>query len=855
MKEAQRAETRTVMLPVTGMTCYNCVALIERQVRKLPAVHAVAVDLAGERLTVTFEAARLDERGLCECLERIGYGVATGRVELPVTGLREQLEAKGLQNLLASQSGVLAARVRFDTKTVALEFIAGLTGIAELAEVMRRNGYEVLREDALPEPADPEAEARAAAVHRQKRLLRLGLILTLPLVAFSMARDFGWVGFRFDRWAMLIPATLVQFGVGWQFYGGAYRSLRAGAANMDVLIVLGSSLAYFSSLAVTCGLLPGANVYFETGAAIITLIRLGKFLEARARGRASAALRALLGLRARTAWVLRNGRESEISLEQVAVGDTVILRPGERVAVDGIIRAGRSSFDETMITGESMPVSKGLGEPVIGGTINGEGLIQFEATQVGKHTTLARIVQMVQEAQQGKAPIQQLADQIGRFFVPAVVVLALLTFLGWVGVARLDWTRAMINAVAVLVIACPCAIGLAAPMAILVGMARGAKQGLLFKNSETMERAGRIQTVVLDKTGTITRGEPEVTDLCPVRPGTAEELLRLAASAERGSEHPLGRAMVKAARERGVRLTAPASFQALSGFGLRATVEDQMVLMGNARLMENEGIELAEVRPELARLQGEGKTVVVVAVKGSASSGPGRALGVAALADTVKPEARAAVAQLRQLGLDVVMLTGDHRRTAEAIAAQVGIQHVLAEVLPGDKVAAVRRWQAGGSAAYAPRSCAWESAHTEGCKSLPGGASRQTTERNCVLAIRAWRATGSERIVRRTAGVKTTATRTRYGLMRLTRLRAMSEVRSTAASPPGEAGAKPVQNAKHRRNRGAWGGWRRNVRKCVCLNRGDLSWCWKEQGRSQSPHSSRETGNDRGAKGGRKVEA
>jgi Cu+-exporting ATPase len=525
-------------------------------------------------------------------------------------------------------------------------------------------------------------------------LLLLGLACTMPLVLFSMARDFGLVGFRHDQFAMLALATLVQFGVGASFYRGAWNGLRAGGANMDVLIVLGSSVAYFSSLGVTLGLIHSPNVYFETGAAIITLIRLGKYLESRAKGRTSEALKALMNLRPATARVQRDGGEVEVPVEQVLVGDQILVRPGGLVPVDGLIRLGHSALDESMITGESMPVSKGPGDEVIGATLNREGFITLEATRVGRNTTLARIVKLVQDAQASKAPIQKRTDEIGRYFVPIVLAMAVCTFLGWITVAHIPWPGAMMNAVAVLVIACPCAIGLATPTAILVGTSRGAERGLLFKTSEALERAGRVDTVVLDKTGTLTQGRIELMDIVALGGVREGDVLRLAASAEQGSEHPLGRALIAAGKARGLLLEKPGKFQAFGGLGIRAQVLDTTVLVGSPRLLQNEGLRLEAAQPSITRLQGEGKTVILVAA--GPAPGPMRLLGLLALADTIKPEAEEAVGELRRLGLDVVMVTGDNQRTADAIARQAGIDRVLAEVLPQDKAAVIRDLQTQG---------------------------------------------------------------------------------------------------------------------------------------------------------------
>jgi len=693
------AEVKQVTLPVTGMTCANCSATIERNVRKLEGVKIANVNLALEKLSVEFDPSLLDERGIIARVQKVGYGVATGKAELPITGLRDNNDAVTLEKLLAKQNGVLAATVSYGTERAALEYIPGVTSIAELATVIRKAGYDVVQAGESEEMEDVEAQARANQVRRQGSLLLLGLIFTVPLMILSMGRDLRLIPmFNGDVWLMMAAATFVQFYVGWQYYVGSYKSLRAGGANMDVLIAMGSSVAYFYSVAVVLRLVPSEHVYFETGAAIITLIMLGKFLEARAKGRTSEALKKLMGLRARTARVVRDGQEIEIKVDQVGVGDLVLVRPGEKVPVDGVIVDGRTSLDESMLTGESMPVAKGPGDTVIGATINKQGLIRFETTQVGKNTVLAQIVRMVQEAQGSKAPIQALADKVSAYFVPAVIGLAALTFIAWIAFGHVDWTRAMIDAVAVLVIACPCALGLATPTAIMVGTGKGAENGILFKNSESLERAGRVQAIVLDKTGTITRGEPSLTDVVTDEGwGKANDLLRLAASAERGSEHPLGQAIVAAAKEKGLTLAEPQGFTAVSGFGVRASVDGHAVIIGNLRLMQNEGIALNGLEKQVARLQGEGKTAMLVAVGGTQADGTAPVpAGVIAVADTVKPGSREAIEEMKKLGLEVVMITGDNQRTAEAIARQVGVDRVLAEVLPGDKAANVKSLQAEG---------------------------------------------------------------------------------------------------------------------------------------------------------------
>jgi Cu+-exporting ATPase len=499
-------------------------------------------------------------------------------------------------------------------------------------------------------------------------------------------------------------ATPVQFYVGWQYYVGAFKSLKNRSANMDVLIAMGSSVAYFYSIVIMLGFLPG-HVYFETSAVIITLIKVGKLLEARAKGRTSEAIKKLMGLRAKTARIIRKDIEIEISTDEVSVGDIVIVRPGEVIPVDGVVIEGRSTVDESMLTGESLPVEKELGNQVIGATLNRLGLIRFEATKVGKQTALAQIIRLVEEAQGSKAPIQKLADKVSSIFVPAVIFAALLTFVAWYFFVPLFYkglpdesifTTALINTVAVLVIACPCAMGLATPTAVMVGTGKGAELGILLKSGEALERAGSVQTVILDKTGTITNGQPAVTDIVLADSLLSskdvyswldeDKLIQLAASVEQGSEHPLGEAIWAEAGNRELKLTNPDRFEAIVGRGVKATVENHDVKVGNLRMMEDSGTEVDAFLPEIERLQSEAKTVMLVAVDGKVG-------GLIAVSDTVKDGSVIAIKELRSLGLNVVMITGDNTQTAQAIARQVGISEVLAEVLPGGKVAEIKRLQ------------------------------------------------------------------------------------------------------------------------------------------------------------------
>ncbi len=691
------ADTKQLTLPVTGMTCANCVATVERGLKKQTGVQTAAVNLSSERATVTFDPSAVGLPDLIARVERAGYGIATGEADLVIKRLADDSDARRLEKALLKLEGVLEAQVAVTTERARVRYVPTVVSQAEIRAAVSRSGFEAAELGGQAE--DAEQKARESEIAQQRHLLITGLLFTIPLFLFSMARDFGlfgmWAHADWVHWLMLAFATPVQFYVGWQYYVGAFKALRNRSANMDVLIAMGSSVAYLYSLPIVFGWLDG-HVYLETAAVIITLIRLGKFLEARAKGRTSEAIKKLMGLRAKTARVIRDGTEIEVPTDDVRVGDLVLVRPGETIPVDGVIVNGRSAVDEAMLTGESLPVEKGPGDAVIGATLNKLGPLKFEATKVGKETALAQIIRLVEEAQGSKAPIQKLADQVSAVFVPAVIAIAALTFAGWyffgpplpVNADVNSFTRALINMVAVLVIACPCAMGLATPTAVMVGTGKGAEMGILFKSSEALERAGRVSVVVLDKTGTITKGQPAVTDVVVSRQSSVvgDELLRLAASVEKGSEHPLGEAIWAEATTRGLTLSEPAGFQAEAGHGVSAEVEGRAVSVGNIRMMEARGFPLNGLAPEVERLQSEAKTAMLVAVDGAVR-------GVIAVADTVKDGSVEAIDELHRMGLKVAMITGDNRKTAEAIAKQVGIDIVLAEVLPEGKAEEVKKLQ------------------------------------------------------------------------------------------------------------------------------------------------------------------
>ena len=644
---------------------------------------------------------------------RIESGKETGdqgRISLAITGMTCANCAATIQRTLEKKvAGVVGARVNFATEKATVEYIPAQVSRQDLVEAIEKSGYSVA--ESGPEGLeDREQAARQAEIQKQAHKFWIGLAFSLPLFLLSMTRDFGllgaWSHASWVNWLMLALGTPVQFYVGWDYYLGGWKALRNRTANMDVLIAMGSSAAYFYSIPVTAALTFGStalgtHVYYETAAVIITLIKLGKLLEARAKGKTSAAIKTLMGLRPKTARLVRGNQELDIPIVEVVVGDILVVRPGERIPVDGIVTEGRSGVDESMLTGESLPLSKQVGDEVIGGSINQQGRLKFQARRVGAETALAQIIRLVEEAQGSRAPIQRLADRVAGIFVPIVILAALLTFLVWWVIVDLGVTPAMIRMVAVLVIACPCALGLATPTAIMVATGRGAQNGILFKNSQALERAHSLQVIVLDKTGTLTLGKPSVTDLwvkdqqldneaeAAEVPSSSSlnRLLYWAASVEGGSEHPLGEAIVRAAQERGLRLSQPEQFEAQTGQGVVAHVEGHRVALGNLNMMRKGSVSLNGLEAQAKRLQSQARTVVWLAVEDEA-------VGLIGIRDTVKPGSKEAVEEMHRLGLTVVMMTGDNATTAQAIAEEVGIDRVLAEVLPGEKAAQIQKLQA-----------------------------------------------------------------------------------------------------------------------------------------------------------------
>lgn len=681
--------SKTVDLPMVGMHCANCAMTIERTLKRSPGVTDASVNYAAEKAQVQYAPGVTSIGDLVKQVSEAGYGVATATVTLPIIGMHCANCAGAVEKALLQVDGVLEASVNLASERATVQIIPGVADVAALRQAIVDAGYGVVDNGGLEIPHDAERAAREEEIARQRRLLIIGLLFTVPVFFLGMLPDLGLIpDFTYRSYILLAMTAPVQFYVGRQFYVGGYRSLRAGSANMDVLIALGTSAAFFYSVAAM--FIMHGHVYFETAAVIITLVVLGKYLEVRAKGRTSEAIRKLMDLSPKTARVLRDGVEIEVPVAQVQAGERIVIRPGERVPVDGIVLEGRSALDESMLTGESIPVEKGPGDEVIGATINQDGRLIVEATRVGAETALAQIVRLVQHAQGSKAPVQRLADKISSVFVPIVVGIAIVTFAAWL-LTGAGFTKAFFTMIAVLVIACPCALGLATPTAVMVGTGKGAQLGILIKSGEALEKISQLDTIIMDKTGTLTVGKPAVTDVLPAPPSSlsVEEILRLAASVEEGSEHPLGKAIVSHAREAGLTLRPLDSFVAVPGRGVIAVIDGREILVGSQGLLASKGIEAQGMSEELRRLEGEGKTAVLIARDETT-------IGAIALADSLKPEAPNTIRRLKEAGLQIVMLTGDNARTAQAIARQAGIADVEAEVLPADKSLVVSRYQEAG---------------------------------------------------------------------------------------------------------------------------------------------------------------
>ncbi|OXB96049.1 MULTISPECIES: heavy metal translocating P-type ATPase [Bacillus] len=689
-------EKKEANLQISGMTCAACANRIEKGLKKVEGVHEANVNFALEKTKIIYDSTKTNPQQFKEKVESLGYGIVSDKAEFTVSGMTCAACSNRVEKRLNKLDGVNKATVNFALESATVDFNPDEVNVNEMKSAITKLGYKL---EVKPDDQDASTDHRLQEIERQKKKFIISFILSFPLL-WAMVSHFSFTSFIYlpdmlmNPWVQLALATPVQFIIGGQFYVGAYKALRNKSANMDVLVALGTSAAYFYSVYVSIQSIGSSehmtDLYFETSAVLITLIILGKLFEAKAKGRSSEAIKKLMGLQAKTATVVRDGTEIKILIEEVVAGDIVYVKPGEKIPVDGEIVEGKSAIDESMLTGESIPVDKSIGDVVIGSTINKNGFLKVKATKVGRDTALAQIIKVVEEAQGSKAPIQRVADQISGIFVPVVVVIAIITFAVWmIFVTPGDFGGALEKMIAVLVIACPCALGLATPTSIMAGSGRSAEYGILFKGGEHLEATHRLDTVILDKTGTVTNGKPVLTDVIVADGFNENELLRLVGAAERNSEHPLAEAIVEGIKEKKIDIPSSETFEAIPGFGIESVVEGKHLLIGTRRLMKKFNIDIEEVSKSMGALEREGKTAMLIAIDKEY-------VGIVAVADTVKDTSKAAIARLKKMGLDVVMITGDNTQTAQAIAKQVGIDYVIAEVLPEGKAEEVKKLQANG---------------------------------------------------------------------------------------------------------------------------------------------------------------
>ncbi|QWG57285.1 copper-translocating P-type ATPase [Bacillus mycoides] len=689
-------EQKEANLQISGMTCAACANRIEKGLKKVEGVQDANVNFALEKTKIIYDPTKTNPQQFKEKVESLGYGIVSDKAEFTVSGMTCAACANRVEKRLNKLEGVNKATVNFALESATVDFNPDEINVNEMKSAITKLGYKL---EVKSDEQDSSTDHRLKEIERQKKKFIFSFILSFPLL-WAMVSHFSFTSFIYlpdmlmNPWVQLALATPVQFIIGGQFYVGAYKALRNKSANMDVLVALGTSAAYFYSVYLSIRSIGSSehmtDLYFETSAVLITLIILGKLFEAKAKGRSSEAIKKLMGLQAKTATVVRDGTEMKILIEEVVAGDIVYVKPGEKIPVDGEIVEGKSAIDESMLTGESIPVDKTIGDVVIGSTMNKNGFLKVKATKVGRDTALAQIIKVVEEAQGSKAPIQRVADQISGIFVPVVVVIAIITFAVWmIFVTPGDFGGALEKMIAVLVIACPCALGLATPTSIMAGSGRSAEYGILFKGGEHLEATHRLDTVILDKTGTVTNGKPVLTDVIVADGFHEEEILRLVGAAEKNSEHPLAEAIVEGIKEKKIDIPSSETFEAIPGFGIESVVEGKQLLIGTRRLMKKFDIDIEEVSKSMEELEREGKTAMLIAINKEYA-------GIVAVADTVKDTSKAAIARLKKMGLDVVMITGDNTQTAQAIAKQVGIDHVIAEVLPEGKAEEVKKLQASG---------------------------------------------------------------------------------------------------------------------------------------------------------------
>ncbi|MER2078277.1 heavy metal translocating P-type ATPase [Psychrobacillus psychrotolerans] len=688
------SETKETSLQITGMTCAACATRIEKGLNKMDGVEVANVNLALEKSLIKYNPEKLSNKDFEQKIQDLGYGVVKENKEFVITGMTCAACSTRIEKGLNKLEGVTLANVNLALENATVEYNPAQISVADIIGRVEKLGYGAINKEDEKQAVD----YREQAIQKQKKKFIISAILSLPLL-WTMVGHFSFTSFIYmpeflmNPWVQMALATPVQFIIGRQFYVSAYKALRNGSANMDVLVVMGTSAAYFYSVyqaIITTGEHHTANLYFETSAVLITLIILGKLFEAKAKGRSSEAIKKLMGLQAKTALVIRNETEIEIPLAEVVTGDTILVKPGEKIPVDGEVVEGNTAIDESMLTGESIPVDKAIGDALFGSTINKNGFLKMKATKIGRDTALAQIIKVVEDAQGSKAPIQRLADKISGVFVPIVIGIAILTFLVWIiWVNPGEVTPALEALIAVLVIACPCALGLATPTSIMAGSGRAAEFGILFKGGEHLETTHHIDTVIVDKTGTVTNGKPELTDIVVASGIAEEEFLSLIGAAEKQSEHPLAEAIVKGIQDRGILLKGVQSFEAIPGYGVKTVVDNKEILVGTRKLMNSYNVDILNILSVMEELEANGKTAMLASIEGHYA-------GLVAVADTVKETSKKAIKRLHDMNIEVIMMTGDNQRTATAIGREVGIDHVIAEVLPEGKAEEVKKLQAVG---------------------------------------------------------------------------------------------------------------------------------------------------------------
>lgn len=690
----EEAMEKEASIQITGMTCAACATRIEKVLNKMDGVEQATVNLALEKSSIKYDPAKLSEVDLEKKIEALGYGVVKQKVEFDITGMTCAACATRIEKVLGKMDGISTATVNLALEKATIDFNPAEVTVKDIVAKVEKLGFGAHQQKDEQQPVDH----REQAIQQQKWKFIISAILSLPLL-WTMVGHFSFTSFLYvpdflmNPWVQFVLATPVQFIIGRQFYVGAYKALRNGSANMDVLVAMGTSAAYFYSIyqmIVMRHAHHGPHLYFETSAVLITLILLGKLFEAKAKGRSSEAIKKLIGLQAKTAIVLRDGVEVEVPLEEVTIGQIILVKPGEKIPVDGEMLEGQTAVDESMLTGESLPVDKKIGDVLYGSTINKNGFIKMKATKVGRDTALAQIIQVVEDAQSSKAPIQRLADKISSIFVPVVVVIAFLTFIIWIAFVNPgNFTQALEVFIAVLVIACPCALGLATPTSIMAGSGRAAEFGILFKGGEHLEQTQSIDTVVVDKTGTVTHGKPVLTDVFVAQGMDEEQFLSLIGAAEKQSEHPLAQAIVQGIEQKNIALGVVQYFEAIPGFGIQATVSGQSVIVGTRKLMQQYNVDITNILGQMEQLELDGKTAMLAAINGQFA-------GLVAVADTIKETSKQAIERLGRMGIEVIMMTGDNARTAQAIGKEVGADAVIAEVLPEGKAQQVKKLQQQG---------------------------------------------------------------------------------------------------------------------------------------------------------------